>query len=201
MRTDPFGKNRRAGLGFFPTISRCGRHRPGLSLAEGQFFRVSVRAKYRCGYIGRRQRENGRFSEVVWIRKVSANATSAPSSLRPLAAEDPQKCRSQMTEATARIKINKLLEAAGWRFFADLKGPRTSSSNPALHSQNRRSTTLVRTSRKRPKASLTSYCSTKRASRLSSSRQRPKAKAHFLASNSLRTKTAAGLSSLSLGVP
>ena len=26
-------------------------------------------------------------------------------------------------EATARIKINKLLEAAGWRFFADEKGP------------------------------------------------------------------------------
>ena len=24
-----------------------------------------------------------------------------------------------MNEATARIKINKLLEAAGWRFFAD----------------------------------------------------------------------------------
>lgn len=28
-----------------------------------------------------------------------------------------------MKEATARIKINKLLEAAGWRFFADDKGP------------------------------------------------------------------------------
>ena len=28
-----------------------------------------------------------------------------------------------MTEATARIKINKLLEAAGWRFFADGSGP------------------------------------------------------------------------------
>ena len=26
-------------------------------------------------------------------------------------------------EATARIKINKLLEAAGWRFFADGKSP------------------------------------------------------------------------------
>jgi type I restriction enzyme R subunit len=25
-------------------------------------------------------------------------------------------------EATARIKINKLLESAGWRFFADAKG-------------------------------------------------------------------------------
>ena len=28
-----------------------------------------------------------------------------------------------MKEASARIKINKLLEAAGWRFFADAKGP------------------------------------------------------------------------------
>ena len=28
-----------------------------------------------------------------------------------------------MKEATARIKINKLLEAAGWRFFPDVKLP------------------------------------------------------------------------------
>jgi len=28
-----------------------------------------------------------------------------------------------MKEATARIKINKLLEAAGWRFFAEPAGP------------------------------------------------------------------------------
>src|SRR5215213_4701358 len=28
-----------------------------------------------------------------------------------------------MKEATARIKINKLLEAAGWRFFSDASGP------------------------------------------------------------------------------
>jgi type I restriction enzyme R subunit len=28
-----------------------------------------------------------------------------------------------MKEATARIKINKLLEAAGWRFFADAERP------------------------------------------------------------------------------
>ena len=28
-----------------------------------------------------------------------------------------------MTEATSRIKINKLLEAAGWRFFPDQSGP------------------------------------------------------------------------------
>jgi len=30
-----------------------------------------------------------------------------------------------MKEATARIKINKLLEAAGWRFFANHDGPAT----------------------------------------------------------------------------
>ena len=28
-----------------------------------------------------------------------------------------------MKEAAARIKINKLLEEAGWRFFADAQGP------------------------------------------------------------------------------
>ena len=28
-----------------------------------------------------------------------------------------------MNEASARIKINKLLESAGWRFFADGKRP------------------------------------------------------------------------------
>lgn len=28
-----------------------------------------------------------------------------------------------MKEAAARIKINKLLEEAGWRFFADERGP------------------------------------------------------------------------------
>ena len=28
-----------------------------------------------------------------------------------------------MNEATARIRINALLERAGWRFFADANGP------------------------------------------------------------------------------
>ena len=28
-----------------------------------------------------------------------------------------------MKEATARVRINKLLEAAGWRFFDDGDGP------------------------------------------------------------------------------
>jgi type I restriction enzyme R subunit len=35
-------------------------------------------------------------------------------------------------EATARIKINKLLEAAGWRFFADAKGPANIRLEPSV---------------------------------------------------------------------
>jgi type I restriction enzyme R subunit len=35
-------------------------------------------------------------------------------------------------EATARIKINKLLEAAGWRFFADSRGPANIRLEPAV---------------------------------------------------------------------
>ncbi len=35
-------------------------------------------------------------------------------------------------EATARIKINKLLEAAGWRFFADANGPANIELEPSV---------------------------------------------------------------------
>ena len=35
-------------------------------------------------------------------------------------------------EATARIKINKLLEAAGWRFFADARGPANIQLEPSV---------------------------------------------------------------------
>ena len=35
-------------------------------------------------------------------------------------------------EATARIKINKLLEAAGWRFFADGKLPANIQLEPGI---------------------------------------------------------------------
>ena len=35
-------------------------------------------------------------------------------------------------EATARIKINKLLEAAGWRFFADASGPANIQLEPGV---------------------------------------------------------------------
>ncbi len=37
-----------------------------------------------------------------------------------------------MKEATARIKINKMLEAAGWRFFADANGPATIQLEPKV---------------------------------------------------------------------
>ena len=35
-------------------------------------------------------------------------------------------------EATARIKINKLLEVAGWRFFADGKSPANIQFEPSI---------------------------------------------------------------------
>jgi type I restriction enzyme, R subunit len=43
-----------------------------------------------------------------------------------------------MKEATARIKINKLLEASGWRFFADSNGPANIQLEPsaAIHSRD-----------------------------------------------------------------
>ncbi|MBX7244650.1 MAG: DEAD/DEAH box helicase family protein [Candidatus Sumerlaeaceae bacterium] len=37
-----------------------------------------------------------------------------------------------MKEAAARIKINKLLETAGWRFFADTKGPANIRLEPSV---------------------------------------------------------------------
>ena len=43
-----------------------------------------------------------------------------------------------MKEASARIKINKLLEASGWRFFADDNGPANIQleSNITIQSQD-----------------------------------------------------------------
>lgn len=38
-----------------------------------------------------------------------------------------------MKEATARIKINKLLEAAGWRFFTDAAGPANIRLEPSVN--------------------------------------------------------------------
>ena len=46
------------------------------------------------------------------------------SSIVPLTAAPRPPSKSQtMKEASARIKINQFLEKAGWRFFADAKGP------------------------------------------------------------------------------
>ncbi len=39
-------------------------------------------------------------------------------------------------EATARIKINKLLEAAGWRFFPDDQAPQTSDLSQTVLDQD-----------------------------------------------------------------
>ena len=38
-----------------------------------------------------------------------------------------------MKEATARIKINKLLEAAGWRFFAEGNAPANIRLEPSVY--------------------------------------------------------------------
>ena len=51
-------------------------------------------------------------------------------------------------EATARIKINKLLEAAGWRFFPEGTSPPTSVSNPASRSSPPTWTRSATTSRR-----------------------------------------------------
>ena len=37
-----------------------------------------------------------------------------------------------MKEAAARIKINMLLEAAGWRFFRDTNGPANIRLEPSV---------------------------------------------------------------------
>lgn len=37
-----------------------------------------------------------------------------------------------MNEAAARIKINKLLEAVGWRFFSDSNGPANIQLEPSV---------------------------------------------------------------------
>ena len=42
-------------------------------------------------------------------------------------------------EATARIKINRLLEAAGWRFFPDANGPANIRLEPGRLDQTCRS--------------------------------------------------------------
>ena len=70
-----------------------------------------------------------------------------------------------MNEATARIKINKLLEAAGWRFFADGASPANISAlRQALRSRHPTWILWATTSRRLPKAISTSCSSTPRGS-------------------------------------
>ena len=88
-----------------------------------------------------------------------------------------------MKEATARIKINKLLEAAGWRFFADGSDPPTSASNPASRSSRQTSTPLARISRRPPRATSTSCCSMRKASRSSFWKPSPKTRTRSSARN------------------
>ena len=69
-----------------------------------------------------------------------------------------------MNEATARIKINKLLEAAGWSFFADGNKPPIFALRRALRSRHLTWTLWAMTSKKPPPDSSTSYSSTPRGS-------------------------------------
>ena len=74
-------------------------------------------------------------------------------------------------EATARIKINKLLEAAGWRFFPEGGKPGQHPPRTQRHDQDGRPGRPRRGLREdRARASSTSCCSTPRASRSSSLR-------------------------------
>ena len=64
-----------------------------------------------------------------------------------------------MKEASARIKINKLLEAAGWRFFADGKGPANIQLEPNVTINHRISMPSATTLRKPRRASSTFFFS------------------------------------------
>ncbi len=64
-----------------------------------------------------------------------------------------------MKEATARIKINKLSESAGWRFFADANGPANIRLEPSVKLKPPRiSMRSVTTSKPQAGASST-FCS------------------------------------------
>ncbi|MDR4494826.1 MAG: hypothetical protein R3B74_10425 [Nitrospirales bacterium] len=77
-----------------------------------------------------------------------------------------------MKEATARIKINKLLEAAGWRFFGEGDKPDNIQLEPSV---TLRQPTLIRsaTTSRRLKEDLSISCSSTPEASLSSS-WRPK---------------------------
>lgn len=86
-------------------------------------------------------------------------------------------------EATARIKINKLLEAGAGDFSRPATHPPTFASNPALRSSPPIWTPSATTSRRARQASSIFSCSMPRASRCSSSKPRPRTKIHSSAKN------------------
>lgn len=63
-------------------------------------------------------------------------------------------------EATARIKINKLLEEAGWRFFESAAGPANIVLEPQVRLTGPQVTALGNTLRVPVRDSSTSYYST-----------------------------------------
>lgn len=66
-------------------------------------------------------------------------------------------------EATARIKINKLLEAAGWRFFADEKGPANILLEPKVNLTSTELNEMGENFEKRQRGSSISFFSMPRA--------------------------------------
>ena len=68
---------------------------------------------------------------VTPASRISSVLRAGSCDTRPNAATVPLPSQP-MKEATARIKINKLLDAAGWRFFADVKGPANIQLEPSV---------------------------------------------------------------------
>ena len=64
-----------------------------------------------------------------------------------------------MSEAAARVKINRLLEEAGWRFFAEDGKSANICLEPSVTIKTRTSMTWAMTSRRHPEASSTFCCS------------------------------------------
>ena len=58
-----------------------------------------------------------------------------------------------MKEATARIKINKLLEATGWRFFAEGNAPANIQLEPSVTIKSTDLDALAKTLRRQAKVS------------------------------------------------
>ena len=112
----------------------------------------------------------------------------------------PRRCCVHMKEATARIKINKLLEAAGWRFFRRREAPANICLEPSVTIKISRPGRARRQLREdHQRASSTSSSSTPRASPSSFLRQRPRTRTRWSArsrpANMPSPRTAASSSS------